>query len=477
MFSFNSGRSRVGMSAFIACIAGALFASAIHAEQPTGPVSDPLDPIPYRMRALQLQETASPMAAATAFNPAISVIFDFTYAYSTEELDAPPGFEMGGHGHGHDHGHGIEDGFNLREVELTLSGTVDPYFDAMATLSFSEDHVEVEEAYITTRMLPAGLQLKAGKFLSDVGYINKQHPHDWAFVDAPWMREYFFGDEGLSEKGVQLSWLPPTETYIRLGLEVLQGESEGIANYLGSGDHEITTMLPDGETPDRNRWRADKDLTEKDGPRLFTGFAKVAPDIGMNHALQLGAFGGYSRVMQLEEAHSSGRLETWDGDGWFGGVDAVYKYDGQGVMGHRNFVLQTEYIYRELDLAYKSREFENFSSLVTTDANQQRWRQDGLYVQGVYGFAPRWNAGLRVDVLGIKNDGFEGRGEPEDFGTSYRYTGQISYAPTEFSRIRLQASYTDLAEDDHDGDHDHHDAWMFVLQFNMSLGVHGAHAF
>ena len=464
---------------WLACLlCGTLAASGVLADE-VGPVSDPLDPVPYRLRSLRLSDRATPLTTGTEFNPAISVIFDFTYGYFTEDLDDPAGFGMGhdhGHGHGHDHSHGIEEGFDLREVELTVTGSVDPYFDAMAMITFSDDHVEVEEAYITTRMLPGGLQIKAGKFLSDVGYINKQHPHDYLFVDQPWMREFMFGDEGLNEKGIQLSWLPPLEIYTRFGIEVLQGESEGIANYIGDGNHEIVTMLPDAGVPDRNRWRAGKELREKDGPRLFTGFAKVAPNVAENHALQLGAFGGYSRVMQLEDTHSSGRLETWDGDGWFAGADVVYKYDGQGIHGHRNFVLQGEYMFRQLDLAYRSREFESFSSLVTTDENDQRWKQDGLYVQGVYGFAPRWNAGLRLDVLGITNDGFEGRGTPTDFGTSYRYTGQISYMPTEFSRLRLQASYMDMAHDDHDDDH-HDDGWMFVLQYTMSLGVHGAHDF
>ncbi len=460
-------------------LAGMVAAQVGAEEQDAGPRRDPLDPLPYRMRALQLGERVTPMTAGREFNPAISVIFDFTYAYETEDLDAPPGFEWGhdhGHGHGHDHAHGIEEGFQLRGVELTLTGTIDPYLDMSTTIHFTDHDVEVEEAYATTRMLPVGFQLKAGKFLSDVGYINKQHMHDWAFADQPWMREFFFGDEGLNELGVQLSWLPPTETYIRLGVEVMEGESEGIANYIGNGHHEIVTILPDNtQGPERNRWRGDKGLQEKEGPRLFTGFAKVAPDIGRNHAIQLGTFGGYSRVMQMEEAHSSGRLETWDGDAWFAGVDAVYKYDGAGVMGQGNFVLQGEYLYRQLDLDYRSQQFESFGSLITTDQNSQRWKQDGLYVQGIYGFWPRWDAGLRLDVLGLNNDGFEGRGTPEDFGTSYRYTGQIAYRPTEFSMIRAQAGYMDLAHGDHG--HDHDDGWLFVLQFSTSLGVHGAHAF
>ncbi len=438
--------------------------------------ADPLDPVPYRMRAAQVGQFARPIATGTEFNPAISVIIDSIYAHRTEELDDPPGFDLGGHSHGHDHGHGIEQGLQLREVELTFTGTVDPYFDALTVLGFSDHDVEIEEAFITTRMLPWGLQVKAGKFFSDVGYINRQHPHDWLFVDAPWMREHLFGEEGLNEIGVQLSWLPPLDTYLRLGAEILQGESEGVANYIGPGRHEIVTLLPDAAgAPERNRWRADDGLREKDGPRLFSGFAKLAPDIGMSHALQLGVFGGYSRAFQQKDAHSSGRLETWDGDAWFGGVDAVYKYDGQGARGHRNLVLQAEYMYRNLSLDYHSRQFADDATFLATDYNKQNWKQDGLYAQGVYGFAPRWNAGLRFDALGLTNDGYEGRGTPESFGASYRYTGQVSYAPTEFSRLRLQSSYTDMASDDHGPDHS--DSWMIALQYNISLGVHGAHAF
>lgn len=439
-----------------------------------GPHSSPLDPVPHRLRALQLGEREIPVATGTEFNPALSVILDFIYAYMSDEMEGPTGFELGGHhhhhGHGHDHHHGIEEGLQMREVELTFTGSIDPYFDAMVMVTFGDGHVDLEEAYIATRMLPWGLQVKAGKFFSDIGYINKQHPHDWSFTDAPWMREFLLGDEGLNEVGVQLSWLPPLDTYVRLGVEVLRGESEGIASYLGDGNHEIVTLLPDEDgAPDRNRWRASKSLKEDEAPRLYTAFAKIAPDIGMNHAVQLGAFGGYSRIFQLEEVHSSGRLETWDGDAWFAGLDLVYKYNGQGVMGHRNLTLQAEYMFRNLELDYKSRQFASSSDFITTHENRQDWKQDGLYVQGVYGFLPRWNAGLRFDAMGLNNDGFEGRGTPVDFGTSYRYTGQLTYSPTEFSQLRAQVSYSDLADDD--------SMWLALLQYNVSLGAHGAHSF
>jgi len=457
-------------------VAGGLV-TASQAQDVLNAQKGPLDPPSLNMRAMQLRDADLPRTSGTEFNPAISLIIDFTYTHNTDDLEAPAGFELGAHSHGHGeedhshhdeehgHSHGLEDGFQIRAVELNLSATVDPYFDAQTTIHFSDDDVEVEEAFITSRMLPSGLQLKAGKFLSDVGYINKQHAHDWLFVDSPWIQEYFFGDEGLNELGVQLSWLPPTETYIRLGAEALQGDSEGIASYIGE----------DG-------------LSEKDSPRLFTGFAKIAPDLGSHHAVQYGAFGGVSRAFQLEQHEE----EYMDGDAWFAGLDFVYKYNGQGSHGHRNFALQAEYIYRQIELdplgghstheEHAHEEEDHHHEDHHEDHHDeghghhgQEWKQDGLYVQAVYGFAPRWNAGLRYDVLGLVNDGYD-HDEKMDFGTSYRYTGQLTYAPTEFSRFRAQAAYTELADSGHEADHAH-DGWQFVLQYTVSLGAHGAHAF
>jgi hypothetical protein len=471
--------------------AGQVSPQAEEAPPPRGPQRDPLDPVPTRLRALQIAGGDAPVGAGTLFNPAISVILDTLFARFSDELDEPPGFALGhDHGHDDDHGHGVVEGFQLREAELTFTGAVDPYFDMLVTASITASSIELEEAWVNTRSLPAGLQIKAGKFLSDVGYINKQHPHQWHFVDQPWMRELLFGEEGLNEVGIQLSWLAPTATYLRFAFEALEGTSEGVASYLGDGNHEIVTILPrpDG-SPQRIRYRAGKGLTERAGPRLFTGIVKWAPDLGFDHALQLGAFGGLSRVWQSEEAHSSGRLETWDGDGRFFGADLVYKLDRQGILGHRNLLFQAEYARRDLDLLYQSRQFTDFSTLVPThggptpDVRDQSWRQDAFYAQAVYGFAPRWTAGLRWDVAGLTNRGadeeadFLGRlGMPVDFETSHRYSAQVTFAPTEFSRVRAQVSYNDLAGE-HGNGHGHDGVWQAILQLNLSLGVHGAHEF
>jgi len=482
-------------SLFLTAAAGATaltLAGTLHAEQanPTRVgVQDPLDSGGLGVHNV-LDGGSARVGRASAFNPAISVILDGIYRNTfSGEIHDPAGFE-GGHDHGHGHGHGggdMDNGFFLRETEIAFTASVDPYFDAIVILAVEGDHLDLEEAYFTTRGLPAGLQLKAGRFLSDIGYINRQHPHDWDFVDRPLVNEFLFGDHGLQDNGVQLSWIPPVPLYTRLGVEVLQGQS-GIASYVGDERYEVNvaTVDPDagpGEsTFGRSRARAETGLEDASGPRLFTAFLKVAPDLGFDHAIQFGVSGGYADTWQRVEEHSSPRLETWDGDVWFAGADVVYKYDSGRSYGVGNLTIQGEYFYREIDVDYLSREFQgafdgdDTAFVVTNEGADQasgRFRQDGAYLQTVYGFAPRWNAGIRAEALGLgRNDSFDER-EFRSFDTSYKYAAQVSFMPTEFSRLRLQANYLDFAHDDDHG----HDAWTVMLQYNLSLGAHGAHDF
>ena len=427
------------------------------------------------------------LTAGTDFNPAISLILDGVYRNDfSGEVGDPPGFGGGhdhDHGHGHDHAHGIEEGMQLREAELTLTGTVDPYFDAVGVIGIHEGGgVDLEEAYIQTRALPGGLQLKAGKFLSDIGYINRQHIHDWDFVDQPLVMREIFGDHGLQDTGVQMTWLAPLPFYNQYGIEVLQGSNDGVARYSGSGSHTIAGYDTDEDPSDaRERSQIDYGLDDHSGPRLVTAFSRFAPDLGFNHAARFGVSGGYASSWQDADEHGSGRVDVWDGDAWFAGLDAVYKYDSGRAYGHGNWTVQAEYFYRELDLDYENRVPDEWSNDAHAGFNiedewSQKARQDGFYLQALYGFAPRWNAGLRAEAVGLTNESAEpdrDAGAFEEFDTTYRYSAQVRFMPTEFSILRAQLNYKDLP--DHDG-HDH-DSWSFMLQYNISLGEHGAHEF
>jgi hypothetical protein len=447
--------------------------TATAAAETSGPQRDPMDPTNLRQTA---RPVGNQVSSGSAFNPAMSVIVDGAY-YSDnvngeafEILEEADGFSSG-HGHDeedHEHG-GLERGFNLREVEFAFSATVDPYFDAFVMFVFEGDEIELEEAFVTTRALPAGLQAKFGKFLSDVGYINKQHPHSWDFFDRPLVSELLFGEHGIQETGLQLTWLAPTARYLRLGVEALQGETTGIANYIGEVEGIEDTERLLGETA---------------GPRLFTGFAKFAPALGYDHALQVGASYGYASSFQNSIEHSA-RVEDHDGTASFWGLDGVYKYTPAGSVGGKGaFKLQGEYYYRKRDIDRRDVYFEcappagidcdDPAALfqVGDVANEESFseKQDGYYLQALYGIAPRWNVGARIDQVGLTNE--TGRGAGEDWDDTRRYSAVLSFMPTEFSRLRLQFSRGDVAVE---GERETFN--QLFLQFQMSLGVHGAHTF
>ncbi|ABM61276.1 hypothetical protein [Halorhodospira halophila] len=474
-----------------------LLLGSAHAQSPADdPAVEPgpeptvsADPGPMQRASASSEQ----IGAGTLMNPSISVIFDGVYGNEfSGHVGDPGGFGMGhshGHGHGHDHAHGIEDGFQLRETEFAFEASVDPYFDAFAMLVVEgTDHIDLEEAYFTTRALPWGLQVKAGRFLSDIGYINSQHPHEWDFVDRPLVSEHLFGDHGIQETGVQLNWLAPTRTYLKFGAEILEGETSGIAAYEGETSTRPGWIDGDG-APERHRTEElDLPFSDSTGPRLATLFAKWGPDLGFNHAAQFGASAGYASAWQRMEEHSEGlRVEAWDGDAWFAGLDAVYKFDPPGsYQGAGQLTLQGEYFYRNIDsdFYYYNHDDANNWERETADADgtSGSFKQDGLYVQAVYGIAPRWRSGIRAEALGLlENQAWHDRDDGNgytDLDTSYRYSANVTFYPSHFSYIRAQVNYSDFADGTPDDPDTHdEDAWQVMLQYNLSLGAHGAHPF
>lgn len=433
------------------------------------------------------------LSSGSAFNPQISVFLDGNYYHdgidgqgsSLVERAYQPTLGPGHADHGADlgdehdhagHAHGAaQNGFNFTEAELAFSATVDPYFDAALFLAIDGDgSVELEEGYFQTRSLPAGLRIKGGKFLSDFGYINRQHPHQWDFADQNLPYLNLLGPHGLQDTGLQLTWLPDLPFYTLLGLEGLQGNQEIFGATLGDDDQAALEL---GDT--------------KDGPRLWTAFAKVAPDLGANHALQLGLSYANNRQHQAVQEHThaihddpaedhedhEGHEDHEDhaieihrnglaGDAQLWGVDLVYKYDGGGAYGHRDFKFQSEYLRSIKDMRITASAHPEIIGVGRT------FTTDGLYAQAIYGFLPKWTTGVRYDVLGMTND-ISGGGTNASFGSSDRWTLDVTWNLSEFSRLRAQYAHNDILEAP--GERARFDA--FYLQFLVSMGSHGAHAF
>lgn len=416
---------------------------------------------------------------SVSFNPNISVVVEG--GYYTDNAGGEGGeaageaFRASHAGHGHDeeegHGHGVlERGFSLREIELGLGAAVDPYFDAQALLGISNDgSVELEEAYARTLSLPSGLQVKLGKFFSDITRHNRMHPHEWAYGDQNLAYRNLFGEESnLRDVGAQLTWVAPTPFYAQLGGEILQGDQGAFGAFVDAGARESAASSIDTALGSPG---IDSDSLgfdgQRSGPRLYTAFARFGPDLGPKNALQFGLWGAHTtqhqEIQELEEPDEALALQ---GDGYMWGIDAVFKYDSGSSYGKGDWVLQAEYLYQELDTRV------TFSADDPATVGERRELvTDGFYVQGEYGFLPRWTIGARYDVLGLTNE-VRGPGGTEEIDDSERLSLALSWNPTEFSRFRLQGSFADIATEDGKLDFD-----GVYLQYSFNFGAHPAHRF
>jgi hypothetical protein len=94
-------------------------------------------------------------------------------------------------------------------------------------------------------------------------------------------------------------------------------------------------------------------------------------------------------------------------------------------------------------------------------------RDYGFYSQLLWGFRPRWVAGLRGEYA----NGNPGEYDPYDVyrNERTRISPDLTFYPSEFSKIRLQYNYDQGALFGTE-----HSVW---LQFEFLLGAHAAHKF
>jgi hypothetical protein len=415
-----------------------------------------------------LSATASAERDLRSFNPAMSVILDGLYYHDSvdgEGMEILEEHSSALHSHGHDeHGHGgVAQGFNLREMELTLSGSVDSYFDAFVTVALADEELGIEEAWVRTRSLPAGLALKAGKFLSAVGYHNEKHVHSWDFADQNLAYLSLFGDHGLRDTGVQLSWLAPTTTFVQVGVELLQGsELERFGSEL-DGEEIVEEWVDEGfANPPADE--DDLGLPLRKGPRLTTSYVRIAPDMGTRQALQFGV--SAARHDSQQAFHEEG-AEAFisEGSAALYGVQAVYKRFATGAYGKGSFNIQAELFEIDSDQT-ATYHTDPLEIGIPVSLNQR-----AAYASANWGFAQRWQIGVRSAAAGISGELVED-GAHEEINLSRQHSMALTWLPTEFSRLRLQVNRNDISTEDGRENFN-----QIMLQYNLSLGAHGAHTF
>jgi len=315
---------------------------------------------------------------------------------------------------------------------------------------FSEDATEIEELYFTSTALGYGIRLKGGKFNSNFGYLNEQHHHSYSFADMPLVYESFLGMHAINEKGLQLQWIAPTDTYLMIGAEVLQGENENMFGHSSIHLDDLNSNNPHVE--------------EEDAPSLYVGYIKTSFDIGDTTILSGISYAkGSSRIdhsQDEEEAHA------FSGDSTLYGADLIIKhyFDSYSFL-----TLQTELLSRNIDgTLYVIDEDTKFAT--TKDLTKE---QSGLYTQLIYGYDKNWKMGLRYDTI-YQNDVIKDSINQNETTNLNKYSAMIEYHTSEFARFRLQYNRNNALYNE-DGEQQHIDTIIF--QANISIGAHAAHNF
>src|SRR5881394_1025161 len=337
-------------------------------------------------------------------------------------------------------------GFNARNTELAFDGAVDPYFEGFANIVFkldndNETEVEVEEAFMQTTNLPFGLQLKGGQFFAAFGRLNPMHPHVWDFADDALVHGRLLGPDGLRGVGAQISWTLPTPWYSQLILAAQNGRGSTGFSFRNPGDNGIFFGR---ETTDR----------EARGLQDFVWIPRWENSVDLSPTQVVLA--GVSGAFGSNETGANARTQIY-------GADVFYKWKSSHAEGGFPFVKwQSEVMYRR---------FEAGRGVDETFPVAETFHDWGLYSQVLWGFRKGWVAGLRGDYLHMQNSQFT---DDQDRQSRSRISANLSWYPTEFSKLRLQYNHDFLESNFFLADRE---VDSVFLQFEFILGAHGAHKF
>jgi len=374
-------------------------------------------------------------------------------------------------------------GFTVQGMEMNVTGAIDPYFRGQANLLFSvdaegESFFELEEAWMETTGLPWNLQLRGGQMFSDFGRHNPTHVHSWSFVDTPLANARFLGPDGLRNPGARLAWLAPTPFYSELSFGIQDSHGETAASFRSEGGHHGEE--DEQEAPFAYR-HADNDRgIEHLNDLLFLPRVVVSFDLTPSQVL---LFGGSAAL----GPNSRGGESAGDTSTQIYGVDLTWKWKSPRHQAGFPFVMwQSEAMLRKYDAGAFDWNDEGTAAdpniLLEAGAPAvlpgETLTDYGFYTQLLYGFRKGWVVGTRFDFVTSNEAAYERldltfNGEPLGRdpmrAQRWRLSPNLTWYPTEFSKIRLQYNYDDRLGIGRD-----HSVW---LQFEFLLGAHAAHKF
>jgi hypothetical protein len=337
---------------------------------------------------------------------------------------------------------------DLQELEIAFMSVVDPFFKASIFTAIGSPHdnaghesresrygysdtseddegedehgveLELEEAFVRALSLPAGVGARAGKMLVPFGRTNQFHLHHLPFIQE----QHAFGEvigHGVSDVGIEASYAPLAPWY----LNFVFFAGDGATDLFDADNREFSYAIRV-----ENLWDLSEAATFEIAGSILTGPA-------------------------LEDSRRN-----------FYGADARVKWKDPRKSYGRELEWMTEFIVDSPDIG---------DGHTVLDSRVR------------YKFARSWWAGFGHSLLRAERERYchaclagpgaraalqEGDRESDsDHENAHELKGQIAFTPSEFSAIRLDATYLDGPGED--------GVFKVELQLNFTIGSHPAHLY
>jgi len=337
---------------------------------------------------------------------------------------------------------GRDQGLQLGHSDLSASGPLGRHLRAQlnAVVATHDGRAEaaLEEAWIETRSLPPGLSARAGRFSSQIGQLNAQHPHADDFVERPLLYRAFLGGHWYDD-GLRLNITLPTGLYWMLGAEAFRGRQ----------------LVREAESP-------------VGGAGAFTLATKVGGDLGRSSSWQLGlAWLKNRRTAAQHDEHADE-----DGAAHDHGHDHAHGHHHGAAFGGRHlWLLDATWKWapggsnrqQQLRVGFEAARVSGINAHAT---GGERHEAQSLHL--VWRFNPHWEVGTRLDRLRVAVP----HGDHFHPGRLDEQALMLAWKPSHLQTLRLQATRQSGAQGIESPARR-----SLALQYVLAFGAHGAHAF
>jgi len=226
-------------------------------------------------------------------------------------------------------------GFFLREAQLSLVAPLDPFTRGKAFISATPEGFAVDEAYIEWLNLPLSMNLKAGIFKSEFGFLNRYHDHALPQFDRPRVLVNLFGKGGLGGAGIATNFLLPPV--------IAHASSLDFSFMYGSNEQSFRT--------------------ESNAGFMFTGQFLNYYDLSTSSYLEV----------RLSGAAGKTDYHIPDGNSFVGSAGIAYKWTPVGREKYKTIEWKTEFLYGQRENSDGNIRSKGFYSSIQNKLSPRFW--------------------------------------------------------------------------------------------------------